>query len=265
MSSLDLYDGAYSRSSSRVYEEIRGETYGLDLGQTGWMDEQEFRSFFPLLRLTPSSAVLEVGCGAGGCALYLAKTGASVTAIDINENGIRHARTLTQAEHFNGKRHFQQVDAEAELPFPAASFDAIYSNDAMCHILDRSAALRSWRRVLKPGGRLLFTDAMILTGPVSNAEIALRSSIGRYLFVPPGENERLITQAGLHLLEARDLTTSVERISASWRNAREQRREALISIEGESHFIGLQEFLACVHLLSHQRRLSRYLYVASQS
>ena len=98
MSSLDLYDGAYSRSSSRVYEEIRRDTYGLDLGQTGWMDEQEFRSFFPLLQLTPSSTVLEVGCGAGGCALYLAKTGASVTAIDINENGIRHARTLTQAD-----------------------------------------------------------------------------------------------------------------------------------------------------------------------
>ena len=260
---VDLYDGAYSHSSKQVYEKIRRETYGLDLGQTGWMDEEEFHSFFPLLGLTPSSVVLEVGCGAGGCALYLARTGASVTGIDINENGIHNARILAQGERLAGQLQFEQVDGESALPFPDASFDAIYSNDAMCHLLDRAAVLRDWRRVLKPRGRLLFTDAMVITGPLSNVEIALRSSIGRYLFVPLGENERLICEAGLQLLLSRDLTRSVVHISERWRNARERWREALITIEGEANFMGLQEFLTCVHTLSQERRLSRYLYVAS--
>ncbi len=263
MSTVDLYDGAYYHSSQHVYEEIRRETYGLDLGQTGWMDEEEFRSFFPLLKLTSSSVILEVGCGAGGCALYLARTGACVTGIDVNENGIRNARMTAQGENFAGRLQFEQADGESELPFPVASFDAIYSNDAMCHLMDRRAALRNWRKVLKPDGRLLFTDALVITGPLSNAEIAIRSSIGRYLFVPPGENERLIEEAGLQLLVSRDLTVSVVKISERWRNARERWREALVRIEGEANFSGLQDFLACVHKLSEERRLSRYLYVAS--
>lgn len=263
LSTVDLYEGAYSHSAQQVYKDIRLETYGPDLGQTGWMNEAEFVSFFPLLGLTSTSNILEVGCGAGGCALYLARTGASITGIDVNESGIRNARKLAQGEDLAGRCRFEQVDGEGELPFPASSFDAIYSNDAMCHLLDRLAALRNWHKMLKSGGRLLFTDAMVITGPISNAEIASRSSIGRYLFVPPGENERLIAAAGLTLLSSRDLTASVVDISRAWREARERRREALTAIEGESNFAELQDFLACVHSLSQERRLSRYMYLAA--
>jgi hypothetical protein len=41
-----------------------------------------------------------------------------------------------------------------------------------------------WARLLKPNGRLLFTDPTVVTGPLTNAEIAVRSSAGFYLFVP---------------------------------------------------------------------------------
>ena len=57
---------------------------------------------------------------------------------------------------------------------------------AMCHIANRLEVLGEWHRVLRPGGRMLFTDAMIVTGLVSQEELAVRSSIGWYLFVPPG-------------------------------------------------------------------------------
>src|ERR1700761_7113692 len=86
-SPVELYDTAYSAPAQRVYQEIRRETYDLDLGQTGWMMAEEFRGFWPLLHLTAGSRVLEFGCGAGGCALYLARmTQAEITGIDINEN-----------------------------------------------------------------------------------------------------------------------------------------------------------------------------------
>src|SRR5207253_7813940 len=44
--------------------------------------------------------------------------------------------------------------------------------------------------------RMLFTDALVVTGILSNGEIATRSSIGPYFFLPAGENERLIETAG---------------------------------------------------------------------
>src|SRR5690349_8015236 len=107
--------------------------------------------------------------------------------------------------------------------------------------------LTEWRRVLKPGGRLLFTDAMILTGALSNEEIAIRSSIGFYLFLPPGENERIISDAGLQLVLTKDLTAAAEHIAGRWFQARERRRESLISIETDDNFVGLQKFLYCVY------------------
>ena len=91
---------------------------------------------------------------------------------------------------------FRKVDASRPLPFSAATFDAVFSNDAMCHIANRLEVLADWQRILRPNGRILFTDAMVLTGPVSHEEIAIRSSIGFYLFVPPEKNERHIEQAG---------------------------------------------------------------------
>jgi hypothetical protein len=44
-----------------------------------------------------------------------------------------------------------------------------------------------------------------------------------------------------------------------------QHRDALIEKEGESNFQGLQRFLDCVHRVSVERRLSRFLYVAARS
>src|SRR5262249_48467586 len=152
----------------------------------------------------------------------------------------------------------------APLSFPASAFDAILSNDAMCHIDHRHAVLREWHRVLRPGGRILFTDALVITGPVSHEELAIRSSIGFYLFVPPGENERFLREAGFKLLGVDDLTRSAEEISRRWYEAREEHREALILREGPENFQGLQRFLRCVHTLSTERRLSRYSYLAQK-
>ena len=111
---------------------------------------------------------------------------------------------------------------------------------------------------------MLFTDALIITGQVSHDEIATRSSIGLYFFVPPGENERLIRDAGFKLIVSHDETAAAETIARNWHAAREQHREELVTREGATNFEGLQRFLACVHTLSAERRLSRLCYVAER-
>jgi hypothetical protein len=107
--------------------------------------------------------------------------------------------------------------------------------------------------------------ALVVNGALTNEEIATRSSIGYYIFVPRGENERLIEEAGLTSVETRDTTPQAAAVSQRWREARERRRPALTKVEGEANFEGLQRFLACVHTLTAENRLARHLYVAARS
>jgi SAM-dependent methyltransferase len=59
--------------------------------------------------------------------------------------------------------------------FAAGSFDPIVCIDAICHLPDRDAVLADWSRLLKPGGRAVFTDPLVVTGPISSREVAVRS------------------------------------------------------------------------------------------
>jgi SAM-dependent methyltransferase len=209
--------------------------------------------------------VLEVGSGSGGPAVYLsAETGCQVTGVDINERGIRNGERLAALRGIAERVRFHCLDAGQPLPFPDATFSAVVSNDAICHIPNRLGVLRDWYRLAQPQGRILFTDALVLTGPISHEEIALRSSVGFYLFVPAGENERLIEQAGFRLLDVEDVTREAAEIAERWHAARERHRAALVEREGGANFDGLQRFLACVRRVSGERRLSRYAYLAEK-
>jgi cyclopropane fatty-acyl-phospholipid synthase-like methyltransferase len=262
---VDLYNNVYADFTSAAEASVRQEAYGEDIGQSSWLTAREWLEFADQLRLKPGAEVLEVGSGSGGPAVYLALTrGCRVTGVDINEHGVRNAHVLAESRGVADRVHFRAADASQPLPFAAASFDAVVSNDAMCHIGQRLSVLRDWHRVLRPGGRALFTDAMILTGIVSHEELATRSSIGFYLFAPPGENERLLQEAGFVLLSAQDVTENAGLVSRRWHDARAAHRDALVAREGEANFEGLQRFLTCVQTLSIERRLSRYCYLAQK-
>jgi SAM-dependent methyltransferase len=262
---VDLYDSAYGNYAAQVYRQIRIATYGQDLGQTSWVTAEESRDIPRDLRLDPGSHVLEIGSGSGGYALHLASAiGCTILGIDSNVAGIRNANSLALERNLAGRAGFQQCDAAAPLPFSGGSFHGAFANDVLCHIPTRAAVLHELFRVLMPGGCMLFSDALILGGAVTHQEIATRSSIGVYIFTPPGYNEQLIEQAGFRLLRAADTTANATAIAERWQSARHQHLDALTAIEGPQNYEGLQQFLDCVHTLCGERRLLRYLYVAEK-
>jgi ubiquinone/menaquinone biosynthesis C-methylase UbiE len=263
---VDLYDSAYFHYEADVYRQVRIATYGEDLGQTSWVTNQESSEIPRLLDLNPSSYGLEVGCGSGRYALQIAETiGCRILGIDVNEEGIRNSNALAHARNLSGQVRFERSDASQKLSYPDSAFDAVFANDVLCHIPGRLALLRELFRVLKPLGRLLFSDALVIGGTISHHEIATRSSIGYYLFSPPGHNEELLREAGFQHTETRDTTKNAAQISRRWLDARGEHHAELTALETHATFDGLQQFLSCVHTLTSERRLLRLLYTAQKA
>jgi hypothetical protein len=65
-------------------------------------------------------------------------------------------------------------------------------------------------------------------------------------------------------LNVRDATANAQRIAGRWREARSKRAAALIAIEGQENFEGLQRFLATVETVNQERRLLRSIYLAQK-
>lgn len=261
----DFYDSTYQNFAADVYAEVRAEAFGEDLGQNGWLTADEYVAFLNWLRLDPESRVLDVACGSGGPAVRLAESvGCAVRGIDLHGDGIAQANALAVNRGCEDRAHFETLDATKPLPYMAASFDAVVCLDAIHHFPDRRTILADWARVLMPGGRLLFTDPMVVTGPLSHKEIATRSVIGFFLFVPPALDERHIREAGLELTLAEDVTRNVFQVARRWLRARQEREDALRELEGNDSFDDYQEFLRTVELLASERRLSRFVFVAQK-
>jgi ubiquinone/menaquinone biosynthesis C-methylase UbiE len=262
---VDLYSAAYLNYEADVYRQVRAETYGADLGQTSWVTTDESHEIPELLKLEPNCSVLEIGCGSGRYALQVAEsTGCRILGLDINGPGISNANQLALTRNMASQVRFELCDVSQRLACADETFDAVFSNDALCHVSGRLNLLQELFRVLKPGGRILFSDALVIGGTISHQEIATRSLIGYYIFSPPGENERLLQQVGFFVVNVNDTTDNAARIAQRWHQAREIRRAELIAVEGAANFDGQQQFLSCVHSLTREKRLLRYLYVAQK-
>jgi SAM-dependent methyltransferase len=265
MSKVDLYSGEYSRFSEELQSAIRKETWGEEMGQSGWITTVEQDRMIELLGLKAGRTLLDVACGSGGPTLRIVeKTGASATGIDIHQDGIATASRQAEARGLAGRAKFQVCDASKPLPFGDGSFDAVMCIDAINHLPQREKVIGEWARVLKPGGRLLFADPIVLTGALTNEEIAIRSSIGFFLFVAPDYDDRVIAGAGLKLVVREDTTESVARLAGRWREARANREADLRKVEGDQKFEGLQRFLEVASRIARERQLSRFIYVAEK-
>ena len=102
--------------------------------------------------------VLDFGCGSGFHTIQTAQFAGQVTGIDISPEAIRLAQEKAEAAGLSSKTAFTEMDAEA-LTFPPASFDVV-SVRGVLHHMDLGAALGQIRRVLVPGGKAIFLEAL---------------------------------------------------------------------------------------------------------
>jgi SAM-dependent methyltransferase len=245
--SQEFYGPQYARVDSELAAAIRREAFGEDdLGQEGWRSATEQAEVAAWLGLGTGRRVLDVACGAGGPSLALVKDfGCRLTGLDIVAEGIANASDLAHKRGLTHLSHFAVADCGAGLPFEDGGFDAILCIDAISHLPDRQTRFADWRRLLKAGGRLVFTDTFVVTGPLAKSEVDDRTAVTANLdFVPPGFNEDATRAAGLSLIAVHDRTDAVAGIASRWGAARERHAEAIKRQEGADWFARRPRMLA---------------------
>ena len=106
------YDANYGNFRTNLYEEIRREAFGEDIGQTSWLTADEQDRFLKSLDLSPGKTLLDVACGAGGPALRIAATtGCSVVGIDVHEQAVTTASSLATQRGVTERAEFRSIAA----------------------------------------------------------------------------------------------------------------------------------------------------------
>jgi ubiquinone/menaquinone biosynthesis C-methylase UbiE len=116
--------------------------------------------------ITPGMNVLELGCGTGNFTKELCNTKANIRAIDIALDLISIAKENIKNEHVEFL-----IENAHTMSFPNELFDAVVGSSVLHH-LEIDDALKDIFRVLKPGGKILFTEPNMM-----NPQIALQKNI----------------------------------------------------------------------------------------
>ncbi len=151
---------------------ITSEGQQLTVAQLAMLDQFHTRGILATaelagaVELKSGDCVLDLGCGVGGPARYLASTfGCQVTGVDLSPSFIEAADYLTARCGLEDQVTFRVGDA-LHVPFDDGSFDSVFLQHVAMNIADRAALYAEVCRVLKPGGRFATYDLVLKEGDV---------------------------------------------------------------------------------------------------
>ena len=193
---IERFSNTYeSLTSSETMMAIERAVCGCDYGCTSWTTRDEADDVAGMLGLSPGVKFLEVGAGAGWPGLYLAKeSGCDATLIDLPTEGLRAATERAEKDGLAHRCQIIQGDG-ATLPFKDSTFDAIYHSDVLCCLEDKPGVLKSCRRVVTAGGKMVFSVILIRPG-LSAADYDIAADGGPTFIETDTPYPDLLEQAG---------------------------------------------------------------------
>jgi SAM-dependent methyltransferase len=190
---------------------IAAEDQILSAAQLAPLDQFHIRGILATSELAntvgiePSTRVLDLGCGIGGPARYLAATfGCKVTGVDLSPGFIDVAAYLTARCGLSDRATFQVGDA-LQLPFDDGSFDAVFLQHVAMNIEDRAALYAEVRRILAPGGKIVVYDVVLRDGDVVYPVPWARDAATSFL-LSEGDTRAALERVGFKAVVWRDDT-----------------------------------------------------------
>lgn len=163
--------------------------------------------------LAPHEHLLDIGCGTGGPAVRLAeRTGARVTGINVSKSQLARCqdRLTTRGHAVQGiaeRVDFAYGNA-MQLDYADGAFDAAWSIDCVPHLSDRPAGLAEALRVLRPGGRFLFTEFTLRGSPTAEEVAAYTRMWSCPPLAPFATLVDELRQTGFRVESVRDMTAN---------------------------------------------------------
>jgi sarcosine/dimethylglycine N-methyltransferase len=184
----------------------------------------------------PGTHVLDVCSGVGGPARFLAHHyGCRVSGLDLTESRHRAALRLTRMVGLDHLVDFHHGDAQA-MPFAEATFDVVIGQEAFAHVPDKARLIGECARVVKPGGRIVFTDIVRRESLPQDALERLRREMTFLTLETLEGYGRLLAAGGCTVEECEDLGATWTEILARRLEMYRSLRPTTLAKFGEEHF-----------------------------
>jgi sarcosine/dimethylglycine N-methyltransferase len=187
-------------------------------------------------KINESTHVLDLCCGLGGPARYLAyHHGCRVTGVDMNTDRLAGAVRLTERTKLQDRVLFHHANA-LQTGLADETFDVIVSQEAFCHIPNKKTLIAECVRLLKPGGRIVYTDILARNSMTNEIRSRLENEMAFSELSTLEQYCHLLEEKSCPVVEVEDLSDDwaqilIDRL-AMYRSLKEQ----TVSSFGLAHF-----------------------------
>lgn len=194
--------------------------------------------------LAPTDRVIDLGCGTGTQAMWLARChpGVTVHGVSTSALGVETARTRSIAAGLADRVRFDCRDA-LDTGLPDAAYDVAWLLESSQYLVPRTRMMSECARLLVPGGRMALCDVM-LARPLEFRDLrrlhsqldVLRDTFGEAVMGTLQEYREAAVAAGLEITAEHDLTERVRPSFGRWRERARSMRPEVVRLIGEDGF-----------------------------
>jgi ubiquinone/menaquinone biosynthesis C-methylase UbiE len=249
-----------------VYEGPVGVLWEMLMGEeihVGGAKETEILA--QKIKITGDLHILDVCSALGGPARHLAKKyGCKVTGLDATKKMFDEAVKRTERDGLTTLVSYKLADS-LNMPFEKETFDVVWGQDAWCYVTDKRKLLCEAVRVIKPGGKIAFTD-WIQVGNMSEDEW---KSLNEFMVFPYMETlegyKKLLEETGFEVLEMEDLSSDFAKYCHIYQDMlRNELKDGIVEKYGIELFKVADSGLNMWVLAANEGKVGRGMWIAKK-